>query len=56
MPDDAPELMWGMSVYKDGIVSLSATLYVNDIDMDLEGELSGVEYLVIGKDGTVTLR
>jgi hypothetical protein len=56
MPATAPELRYGLNVYKGAIVKMSSTLYVNSIIMMLEGQLSGVDNLIIGKGGNVTLR
>ena len=56
MPDDSPELMFGLNVYNGATISMSATFYVNNIILDLAGQLSGVEHLIIGKGGEATLR
>lgn len=56
MPADSPELKFGLNVYKNAKAAMSATFYVNNIVVDLAGQLEGVENLIIGKGGKATLR
>ena len=56
MPADSPELMFGLNVYSGATISMSATFYVNNIILDLAGQLRGVEHLIIGNGGEATLR
>ncbi|KAH3880038.1 hypothetical protein DPMN_003950 [Dreissena polymorpha] len=53
---DSPELQFGIFVYEFGTMLAEQTLTVKGITIENEGYLSGVEHLVIGPLGKITLR
>lgn len=56
LPDDSPELQFGMFVYENGVMKAEQTLTVTGITIENEGSLKGVENLVIGPNGKIILR
>lgn len=56
LPDDSPELQFGMHVYEEGVMQAEQVLTVTGITIQNEGLLRGVENLVIGPNGKIILR
>lgn len=56
LPDDSPELQYGMFVYEGGIMQTKETTTVTGITIENEGTLEGVENLIIGPSGVIILR
>lgn len=56
LPDDSPELQYGMFVYEGGIMQTKETTTVTGITIENEGTLEGVENLIIGPLGVIILR
>jgi hypothetical protein len=56
LPDDSPEQQFGMFVYPGGVMQAEQTYTVTGITIENEGTMDGVEHLVIGPLGKMTLR
>ena len=56
LPEDSPELRFGLQLYEGGILRMKKVLNVNNITMILEGPITGVEELIIGRGGLAVLR
>ncbi|XP_053376792.1 adhesin BmaC autotransporter-like [Mercenaria mercenaria] len=56
LPDDSPEQQFGMLVYEGGVMQSEQTYTVTGISIENEGSMQGVEHLVIGPMGRITLR
>lgn len=56
LPDDSPELKFGIVVYETGVMMAEQTLTVTGITLANEGSLRGVEDLVIGPNGKFIIR
>lgn len=56
LPADSPDLQFGLQIYPGGVMSAEQYLFVNNITIELEGTLTGVENLVIGPRGKVILK
>ena len=56
LPYDSPELQFGLHIYHGGTLNIERLLYVNNITIQIEGTLLGVDNLVIGNNGTLIIR
>ena len=56
LPYDSPELQFGLTVYPDGVLKMQKLLYVNNITLQVSGVVSGMEDLVIGRNGKAIIR
>lgn len=56
LPADSPELQFGLIIYTGGLMGTAQTFVVNDITLELEGTVSGMENLIIGPGGKFLLK
>lgn len=56
LPQDSPELEYGLIIYPDGVLQTAKDFVVNNITIELEGILNGVENLRIGPGGNVIIK
>ena len=56
LPDESPELQFGLKLYPNSTAEVEKLLYVHSITVEMEGLVAGVENLVIGSGGTVILK
>lgn len=56
LPEDSPELQYGLIIYPDGQMQTARNFVVNNITVELEGILTGVENLRIGPGGHVIIK
>ena len=56
LPEDSPELQFGLSIYRNSIVKMDQQFIVRDIKVDIAGVVAGMEDLVVGKHAHVIIR
>lgn len=56
LPEDSPELQFGLIIYTGGQMGTAQTFVINDITVELEGTVTGAENLIIGPGGKFLLK
>ena len=56
LPAESPELQFGLSIYRDGIVKMDQQFVVRHITVDIAGIVAGMEDLIVGKHAHVIVR
>ena len=56
LPANNPRLAWNIQLYERGELDMPAHLEVHDLTLVLEGTVTGVRNISVGKGGKVYLR